>query len=171
MFFDETWLDILARGVVLSAIGLFWVTLLIRMVGLRSLSKMTNFDFVMTIALGSMLAYAVTVTKWTDFAQAMVAMAGLFFVQWLTSRIRKSSDTAEDLMQNEPVFLYKDGSFCDEALKKTRVAKSDVLAKLREANCLSLEDAYAVVLETTGDVSVLHGGEVDEKILEGVRSA
>lgn len=171
MFFDETWLDILARGVVLSAIGLFWVTLLIRMVGLRSLSKMTNFDFVMTIALGSVLAYAVTVTKWTDFAQSLVAMAGLFFVQWLTSRLRKSSDLAEAAMQNEPVFLFKDGSFCDDALERTRVAKSDVLAKLREANCLSLDDAYAVVLETTGDVSVLHGGEVDERVLEGVQTA
>ena len=60
MFFEETWADILARGVLLSAIGLAWVTILIRIVGLRSLSKMTNFDFVMTVALGSVLAYSDT---------------------------------------------------------------------------------------------------------------
>ena len=49
MFFDTTLADIAARGVILSVIGLAWVTLLIRIVGLRSLSKMTNFDFVMTV--------------------------------------------------------------------------------------------------------------------------
>ena len=171
MFFEEVWADILARGVILSAIGLAWVTVLIRMVGLRSLSKMTNFDFVMTIALGSVLGAAVTVTKWTDFAQAMVAMAGLFAVQVIASKIRKSSDTAENAMQNRPVFLMRNGEFCEKALKETRVSKSDVIAKLREANCLSLDRARAVVLEATGDVSVLHGDDLDERLVENVESA
>ena len=45
MFFEETWLDIVARGVVLSATAIIWIVLLIRINGLRSLSKMTNFDF------------------------------------------------------------------------------------------------------------------------------
>ena len=169
MFFEETWADILARGVLLSAIGLAWVTILIRIVGLRSLSKMTNFDFVMTVALGSVLAYAVTVTKWTDFAQAMVSMAGLFLVQVIASKLRKTSDTAEDVMQNQPVFLLRDGQFCEAALKETRVSKSDVIAKLREANCLSLDKARAVILEATGDVSVLHGDTLDDRLVENVQ--
>ena len=170
MFFENTLLDLVARAFILGGLGLVWIVLLIRVNGLRSLSKMTNFDFVMTIALGSLLAGAAQATRWEPFGQAMAAMAALFFVQWATSRLRKDSDIAETIMQNEPVFLFKDGKFCEAALDQTRVAKSDVIAKMREANCLTLEDAYAVVLETTGDVSVLHGGTVEDKVLEGVRS-
>ena len=170
MFFEETWLDLLARGVILSFIGLVWVTLLIRIVGLRSLSKMTNFDFVMTVALGSVLANAVTTDKWPAFWQSLAAMVGLFLVQVIASKIRKTSDTAEDIMQNQPVFLYKDGAFCEEAMTSARVSKSDVIAKMREANCLSLDQAQAVVLEATGDVSVLHGDTLDERILEDVKT-
>ena len=170
MFFEETWLDIIARGIVLSAIGLVWVTVLIRIVGLRSLSKMTNFDFVMTVALGSVLAAAVTTDKWTTFGQCMAAMAGLFLVQVAASKLRKESDRAEDLMQNQPIFLYKDGAFCEEAMTSARVSKSDVIAKMREANCLSLDKAQAVVLEATGDVSVLHGDALDERIVEDVKA-
>ncbi|MBX7542059.1 DUF421 domain-containing protein [Qipengyuania sphaerica] len=169
MFVDNTLLDLAIRGLVLSLIGLAWVTLLIRVVGLRSLSKMTNFDFVMTVALGSVLAAAVTADKWTVFGQCLFAMTGLFVVQWLVARVRKDSDAFEHAIQNEPVFLMRDGEFCDDALKSTRVARSDVIAKLREANVLSLSEVRAVVLETTGDVSVLHGDRLDEKIVDNVR--
>lgn len=170
MFFEETWLDLIARGIILSFIGLAWVTILIRIAGLRSLSKMTNFDFVMTVALGSVLANAVTTDKWPAFWQSLIAMVGLFLVQVIAAKLRKSSDTAEDVMQNQPVFLYRDGAFCEEAMASARVSKSDVIAKMREANCLSLDQAQAVVLEATGDVSVLHGETLDERLVEGVKA-
>ena len=169
MFFENTLLDLVARGFALAAMGIFWVVVLIRLNGLRSLSKMTNFDFVMTVALGSLVAGAAQASDWKAFAQAMVAMAGLFLVQFLAARIRKSSDSAEDAMQNDPVFLMRNGEFCDAALKNTRVAKSDLIAKLREANVLDYGQVRAVVLETTGDVSVLHGDHLDETLIENVK--
>lgn len=169
MFFENTLADLAARGLILSAIGLAWVMLLIRAVGLRSLSKMTNFDFVMTVALGSVLASAVTADNWTVFGQTLFAMAGLFLVQWLIARTRKDSDIFEHVIQNEPVFLMRDGKFCEDALQSTRVARSDVMAKLREANALDLSRVRAVILETTGDVSVLHGDYIDEKLVEDVK--
>ena len=170
MFFEETSLDLIARGIILSAIGMAWVTVLIRIVGLRSLSKMTNFDFVMTVALGSVLASAVTADKWTTFGQCLAAMVGLFLVQVSAARIRKASDRAEDIMQNQPIFLFRDGEFCDDALTSSRVSRSDVIAKMREANCLTLDSARAVVLEATGDVSVLHGEALDERLVEDVKA-
>ena len=169
MIFDTTWLDIAARGIILAAAAILWVVVLVRINGLRSLSKMTNFDFVMTVALGSLVAGAAQASDWKAFAQAMVAMTGLFLVQFLAARIRKSSDSAEDAMQNDPVFLMRNGEFCDAALKKTRVAKSDLIAKLREANVLDYGQVRAVVLETTGDVSVLHGDHLDETLIENVK--
>ncbi|KZY54766.1 hypothetical protein A3736_13525 [Erythrobacter sp. HI0063] len=168
MFFENTLLDLVARGFALAAMGIFWVVVLIRLNGLRSLSKMTNFDFVMTIALGSLLATAAGADSWQVFGQSLAAQAALFFVQWGTAKLRRSSDTIETVMQNAPVFLMRDGQFCEDALDTTRVAKSDVIAKLREANALDLDKVHAVVLETTGDVSVLHGDRLDERLIENV---
>ena len=168
MFFENTLLDLVARGFALAAMGIFWVVVLIRLNGLRSLSKMTNFDFVMTIALGSLLATAAGADSWQVFGQSLAAQAALFFVQWGTAKLRRSSDTIGTVMQNAPVFLMRDGQFCEDALDTTRVAKSDVIAKLREANALDLDKVHAVVLETTGDVSVLHGDRLDERLIENV---
>lgn len=168
MFFEETWLDIVARAAILSIIGVAWVTALIRMIGLRTLSKMTNFDFVVTIASGSLLAGAVQASEWTAFAQALLATGGLFGVQYLIARIRRHSQTFEDAIQNGPIILMYDGKVIDKALNVSRVAESDLFAKLREANVLELNQVRAVVLETTGDISVLHGDTLEDRIIEGI---
>ena len=169
MFIAEPTLDVLLRGLALTSLAMVWVVILVRVNGLRSFSKMTNFDFVMTVAVGSLLAGASQSTNWSAFAQTLSAMATLFLVQYLSARLRKSSNTFETLVQNSPVVLMRDGVIFDEALTKTRVAKSDLIAKLREANVLDLSQVRAVILETTGDVSVLHGDVCSEKLLQGTK--
>ena len=168
IFFGDTTIDALARGAILASLALLWVVLLVRMVGLRSFSKMTSFDFVMTIAMGSLVGSAARVSEWSDYLQALAAMAALFVVQWASALVRKSSKTADRILQNQPVLLMRDGKIIDEALQQTRVSRDNLFAKLREANVLDPAQVRAVVLETTGDVSVLHGDALDEVILEGV---
>jgi uncharacterized membrane protein YcaP (DUF421 family) len=168
MFFEEIWLDIATRAVVLSLIGIVWVTLVIRLIGLRSLSKMTNFDFVVTLASGSLLAGAVQASKWPAFVQALAGVAAIFVLQFLIAKLRQQSESFEQAMQNGPIFLMWEGKFIDNALETSRVAKDDVIAKLREANVLDMGQVRAVVLETTGDISVLHGDHLDDDLVDGI---
>lgn len=169
MILSDPHFDVLLRSLLLAIAALVWVTILIRINGLRSLSKMTSFDFVMTVALGSLLAGAAQATGWSGFVQALLAMVGLFVVQYAAARLRKSFEKAEDVIQNEPRLLMRDGQFCRTAMAETRVAEDDLYAKLREANVLDHDEVRAVVLETTGDISVLHGDTLHEDLLKGVR--
>ena len=169
MFFDDTTYDLIARGMILTAIGILYVILLTRVVGLRSFSKMTNFDFVITVASGTVLAAMGRATDWEGFAQAALVMFALFAVQYAIAKVRKASETFEEAIQNDPVLLMIDGRFCTEAMTETRVARSDIIAKLREANVMNYDEVCAVILETTGDISVMHGESLDPAILEGVR--
>ncbi|WP_158768494.1 DUF421 domain-containing protein [Paraglaciecola sp. L1A13] len=169
MFVSDPLVDLFLRAVTLTGIAMFWVVLLVRVNGLRSFSKMTNFDFVMTVAIGSLLAGASQSTDWTSFMQTILSMAMLFTVQYTTATIRKKSKTFESIMQNQPALLMKDGVILHAALKATRVAETDLIAKLREANVLDLAQVRAVVLETTGDISVIHGDSCSDEILQGVR--
>lgn len=168
MFVDEPFLDAIIKGALLSALGISWIILLVRIVGLRSFSKMTNFDFVMTIAMGSLLAGASQSQQWSGFVQTLTAMASLFAVQYSMSRLRRWSQQIDRLVQNTPVLLMKDGVILRDALRATRVAEEDLIAKLREANALDLSSIRAVVLETTGNISVLHGDHMDEVLFKGV---
>jgi uncharacterized membrane protein YcaP (DUF421 family) len=143
------------------------VILLTRVAGLRSFSKMSSFDFAMTVAVGSIIASVAVTTA--SLASGLVALAALYLAQVLVATLRRRTGF-EEAVDNDPVLLMANGRYLEENLKRTRVTKSDIRAKLREANALSFADVRAVVLETTGDVSVLHGdGELDPELFVGVR--
>jgi len=165
MIFETEMLDAIARGLVLSAVGLVWIIVMVRIVGLCSFSKMTNFDFVMTVAIGSLLAGASQATSWVSMTQSLTGVLALFILQFSASYARQRSEAFKTVIQNDPVFLVENGVVCYAALKATRVTEGDLVAKLREANALKLSNVRAVVLETTGDVSVLHGPDVDDFVL------
>ncbi len=169
MLFGEDLMAAAARGVVLGAAALMWVVLLVRVLGLRSFSKMTNFDFVMTIAMGTLIGSASQAQHLPSFLQALAAMVALFAVQWIAARLRKSSDRFKSMISNTPVVLMRNGEYCDDVMAASRVSRNELVAKLREANVTDFSQVRAVVLETTGDISVLHGDHLSEAVLKGVR--
>ena len=155
------------RALVLTAIAVLWTVLLVRVVGLRAFSKMTAFDFVTTVAAGSLIAQAGTRSDWIAFVQTLAAIAGIFLIQFLLAAGRSRSDRFKRLIRNEPMLLMEHGEFIDDALAAARVSRSSVIEKLRASNVSNLEEVRAVVLETTGDISVLTG-EVADLLLDEV---
>ena len=160
---------------VVSAILIYGVLiLLVRLVGLRSFSKMTSVDFAMTIAMGSVLASTI-LSAAPSLPQAAVALASLFGIQYGVARLRKDTDWMEDLSDNEPIVLMAGDRILRGNLERTRVTENDLWAKLREANVIHPRQVRAVILETTGDISVLHapedGPDLHPCLLRGVRDA
>lgn len=170
MFFDSFPADLLTRSFTLAAIALGWIIATVRIIGLRSFSKMTAFDFVVTVAIGSLLAGAAQATAWKAFFQSSLAMSALLIVQYVIARLRQTSSAINKAISNTPVLLMRDGEILHDALQATRVTQSDLLAKLREANVLDFSQVRAVILENTGDISVLHGAKLQTQLLDGVKS-
>ena len=161
-------ISVIARGLMLGPLALVWVVVVVRLVGLRSFSKMATFDFVVTIATGSMLAGAATSSNWPDFFQALIGIFALLGFQYIIARIRIHSPGFKDLIENEPTILMSHGVFYRDLMRKVRVTEGDIWAKLREANALDISDVRAVILETTGDISVLHGAKISKGLFTGV---
>ncbi|MCQ0989194.1 DUF421 domain-containing protein [Jiella marina] len=163
--------DSLIAGLLLGGLALAVIIALVRTIGLRSFSKMTAFDFVITLATGSLLATASSASNWASFLQAVVAILALMTIQVVLAFARRRSRLVTGLVDNQPLLLMRDGVFIDEAMATSRVSPGDVYAKLRGANIQSMSEVRAVVLETTGDISVLHGETVAPELLRHVRGA
>lgn len=161
-----SWTDVAV--VVVAAVAIYvWVIAAVRVVGLRSFSKLSAFDFAMTVAIGSIIASAATGS--VPLAGALVAVAVLFAAQYVVARLRRAT-SFEELVDNRPLLLMHRGEILEEHLTAARLTHEDLRAKLRAANVLRLDEVSAVVLETTGDVSVLHGTQrLDPALLAGVR--
>ena len=166
--FDATLANAAVQGAVLVMAALVWVVVLARVVGLRSFAKMSAFDFVATVATGSLLASAATSSEVSGFVRAIAAMTALFVAQWLVAWARQRWEWFRHLVDNRPRVLLRHGEFDDEALRQERVTRSDVIAKLRSADVDRRRDADAVVLEATGDFSVL-SGDTSGEMLDDIR--
>lgn len=156
-------------GVAVTAVGLYAVVVvLIRINGLRSLTKMSSIDFVTTVAIGSLLA-TVVLSDSPSLAQGAAGLVMLFLIQGGFSWVRRRIPVG--MVENEPILLMDGATILDENMARSRVTRDDLYAKLREANVLNLDQVRAVVLESTGDVSVLHGqdADFDPGMLQGLR--
>jgi uncharacterized membrane protein YcaP (DUF421 family) len=159
----------LVRGVLLTAIAFAWTLLLVRIVGLRSFAKMTAFDFVATVATASLIAQAATRSDWGDLAQSLAGIGAVFLAQWLLATLRLESGAAARAIRNEPLLLMIDGEFLEEPMRQSRVSRANLVEKIRASGATRLDEVRAVVLETTGDLSVIAGEQLDPRLMEGVR--
>jgi uncharacterized membrane protein YcaP (DUF421 family) len=149
-------LDELAIIVFRSILVVGCIVLLTRVHGLRSFSKLSGFDFAITVSIGSILAGAVTSpgTPWYIFVSALVC---LFALQFAMSQYRVRGSGQSTALDNAPMLILENGDLLENNMRRAGVTHADLWAKLREANAYDLSTVHAVVVETTGDVSVLHG--------------
>ncbi|HIG73339.1 MAG TPA: DUF421 domain-containing protein [Bacteroidetes bacterium] len=162
-------------GVALSALGIYLaLVVLTRVSGLRSFSKMSSFDFAMTVAIGSVIASAV-LTDSPPLLQAIAALTAIYAIQIGVAAIRKRLGWFEHLVDNDPLVLMTRDGMIRANMRKAQVTENDIWAKLREANVIRIDEVRAVVMESTGDISVLHGPadgeELEACLLTGVRDA
>ncbi|MRT17646.1 DUF421 domain-containing protein [Vitellibacter sp. q18] len=159
--FELTWngtLQILA-----SCLGIYIaVILLTRIFGKRSFSKMSSFDFAMTVAVGSLIATTILSAS-VSLAEGMVGLFSVYLFQLTAAYFRRYSNF-RNAIDNRPLLLMDGATIIRENLKKARVTEGDLRAKLREANVTDFTHIQAVVFETTGDISVIHSKSIDEKL-------
>lgn len=152
MFYDG-WYPIL-RTLVCGSLAYLALILVLRLCGKRTLSKWNAFDYVVTIALGSVLA-TVLLSKDVSLAQGLAALSLLVALQFAVTWLSVRSKGVAQLVKARPTLLLYRGELQPEALRRTRVTDEEVRAALRNQGVATLEAAGAVVLETDGSFSVI----------------
>ena len=148
-------------GIFMTAVGIYaGLMLFTRLMGLRSFSKLSSHDFAMTVGIGSILASTV-LSKNPSLLQGLVAIASLFILQGVVSWLRRHVKPIKYLVDNKPLVLMAHGEYYWNNIKKANLAKSDIQEVLRKNGLKSKTEVFAVIMETTGDMSVIKQNDVD----------
>lgn len=145
-----------ARIAVVGPLAYLALILILRTSGKRTLSKMNAFDFVVTVALGSLLA-TVLLNSDVGILDGVVAMATLVIGQFVVSWLSVRSDRFERWIKAEPTLILVDGRPLPDAMRRVRVTQRDIDAAAREAG-VDAADVAQMVLEPDGTVSVVPAG-------------
>ena len=144
----------LSHTLMAGSLGYVIIVFLLRISGKRTLAKWNSFDFVVTIAFGSILA-AMLLSKDTSLIQATLGFGILVLCQFIISWIAARSPLVQHLIKAKPALLLYQGQVRHTVLKKERVSEGEVLAAIRSQGIGDMTQVGAVVLETNGSFSVI----------------
>lgn len=156
LFFDNA--DSFWRILISAPLLYIAVIGFIRFSGKRSTSQMNNFDWIVTVAMGSLVASGIILREVT-ILHVMLAIGLLLACQYAVTKCLLYSKTMRVLVKAEPRLLVRGGKFLHDAMAKERVTEVEILAALRTNGLRRLEDVQAVILETDASMSVLRASD------------
>ena len=156
MFF-QNWEGIV-RTLIVGTLAYAALVLFLRTSGKRTLAKLNAFDLVVTIALGSTLS-STLLQESVALAEGATAFAVLIVLQLVVAQLSIRWPWFAKLARSEPTLIARNGSFCQDALRRERVTEDEATAAIRTAGAEDVSAVEFMVLETDGTISVgLKGG-------------
>lgn len=158
------------RVVLSSAIFYAVVVLIVRMLGPRTLASLSSFDLAALIALGAIIGRSILGDTPT-VAAGMLGILTLLVLQALTGQLRRGRRGAA-LVSRKAVVLMAGDELQDDLLRREHVVHEEVASRLRQAGIRTPQEVACVILEPTGQMSVLRRGEpIEASLLRDVRGA
>ncbi len=163
------WSDMV--GTLIEAVVFYlYAIMLLRVAGKTTVGTARIFDFVSTVAMGTMVGSTI-ISSSIALTTGLAGLTALVALQWSVAYASSRSGRFYRITTNTPRLLYDGSRFLDENLRFERITREDVLAKIREGGHPTLESVAAVVLETTGNVAVIsssvptRSAEPDESLM------
>ena len=115
---------------------------------------MNNFDWIVTVAMGSIVGSGI-ILKDVTLSESAFAVFVLLAVQWGVTKALMHSEHVRAVVKAEPRVLARHGTYIRSAMEEERITEQEVQSALREAGLRDLSQTEAVVLETDASISVL----------------
>ncbi len=155
-----------------SAVLIYLAFLLfVRVFGQRILTSTSTFDAVVTVMFGS-VAGRVVIGHPPTVATGIIGLFTLILLERIFGAVRTWFTRLIWKMEVRPVLIVARGKVQEERARKAGITQADIAASLRGKGLSSLQQVYAMVLESNGTMSIIaEGTQVDPQMFSGVEGA
>ncbi|MGB6230288.1 MAG: YetF domain-containing protein [Litorimonas sp.] len=158
--FDTTWhlewlseLPLIARVLIATSLTYFFVILLMRISGKRTVARMNSFDWILNVAMGSLAASAILTPE--DLPASLLGMATMVGLQWLLTRLTFRYPAFSKWIKEEPALVVSNGVMDRRAMSRARINEDEIMGEVRKAGLTSIDRVGAMTFEPSGAVSVI----------------
>lgn len=154
--------------VIASAVGIYLIFLIfVRFFGARILGKLSSFDAVVIIMFGA-VAGRVIIGHPPTLASGAIGLFTLMCMEAVFGTIQHLRGVRQTLT-GFPIVIVAHGQMIPRAMRRAHVSRADVITAARRAGLARLSQAKCVIMEPTGDLSVIREGTpIEPELLEGV---
>ena len=167
MLFFESWAELFRIAVSALLVYVFIITG-VRLMGKRSTAQMNNFDWIVTVALGSVVGSAI-ILKDVVLAEVFLAIGLLLGFQYALTKAANRWEGVSQVVRAPPTLLFYQGTFHEEAMSQERVTRSEIEGAARESGYRDLSKVGAVILESSAKLSILGKGDADAGLLQDIK--
>lgn len=128
--------------------------ILSKLIGIKIISQMNFFDFIVGVSVGSMIA-KIIINKDHVVFSGIVALITFALLTISTSYLNLKSYAARRIINAKTLILVENGCIIDKNLKRLRITINELMMKLREKDVFNLEDVQFAIMESNGQLSVL----------------
>ena len=125
-----------------------------KLIGIKIISQMNFFDFVMGVSIGSMIAKIIIDKDHVVFS-GVIALIVFSLLTISTSYLNLKSYIARSIVNAKTLILIENGRIIDKNIKKLRITINELMMKLREKDVFNIEDVQFAIMESNGQLSVL----------------
>ena len=152
----------IARIFVVGILAYIAIVIFLRISGKRTLARMTAFDFVITVAIGSAFGRILT-AKTVALSEAIAAFLLLVLLQYLVSLLSLHWKSFGTILTAQPTLLFYNGHFIQKNMRRARIKEDHIFAAARKKGFSTLSHVEAIILESNGSFSVLKKSEKGER--------
>jgi len=137
-----------------AAVIYFFLLILAKLMGQREIGRLTLFDFIISIIIGSTAAGALN-SSTTSLDGVMITVGSLAGFQIILSILALKFSRLRRVVEDEPIILVQNGKLLENAMKKTRINLDDLMSQIRLKGYFFLGQIEFAILEPDGKISVL----------------
>ena len=140
--------------IISAAVVYICIVLLHKVSGKRSTSQLNNFDWVVTVMIGSIGASTV-ILKNVPIIEGMASIVTLLTLQYLVTKYASLSPEFANTILSEPRVVFYEGQFLPEAMRKERLTRQEIECAMRSEGIHDYEDVAAVIFESDAKLTVV----------------
>lgn len=142
--------------VIRTTIIYWFLWLVLRGSGKRSLAQLTTLDLLVIVVIGDVVQQGITQE---DMSVTGAALVVAVIVLWtlVVDRLTGSNAMLSRVVNGEPVILIRHGKISHERMRAEQVTIDDLREAAREKGIASLDSVELCVLETDGSFSFVGG--------------
>lgn len=141
--------------IIVSAIIIYIIfIILVNLYGKRSIANLSMHDYVVTIAMGSIVASTI-LSKDASLFDGFIGILTLLSLQWFVTMLSRYDSRFFRFMNVKPRVLFIEGKFIEDNMKTNRVTQDEIYSVIREQGQTTSDQIYAVILESNGNLSVI----------------
>lgn len=152
LFFDN--LDKLGRIVLTAVMVYVLVVLITKASGKRSTSQLNNFDWIVTVMIGSLGASTILLEE-IPFIEGGASIVTLYLLQFLVTKYASISPQFSSVLLSEPRIVFYQGQYLPEAMRAERLTCQELECAMRTEGINSLNEIEAIVFESDAKLTII----------------